>query len=81
MEKRRTSDGFARTAISFVLGTILGFSLFLLGFVFFGLGILGSTTDSGNLSPIVWVILGIISSAVGFLLMRYNLNTGPNYHK
>lgn len=73
----RAEDNFAKTAIFFVLGVVVGFSLFLMGLVFLMIALLASKTEASELPAFVWVMLGIIALVIGYFMMRRNLQSVP----
>ncbi|MCE7737216.1 MAG: hypothetical protein GPJ54_20175 [Candidatus Heimdallarchaeota archaeon] len=73
----RSEDNFAKTAISFLLGVIVGFSLFLMGLVFFMIALLANKSEESELEGYVWIIFGIISMIIGIFMMRRNLGSAP----
>ncbi len=76
-KKPKVKDEFSKTAITFILGVLIGFSLLLLGIVFFMIGILTKAAHETNPSPDFWYILGIISAIIGILMMRKTLQGVP----
>lgn len=70
-------DNFAKTAILFVLGVIIGFSLLLMGLVFLMIALLAHNSNESELQGYVWALLGIISIIIGYFMMRRNLHSVP----
>lgn len=78
MKKRPgTEDNFGKTAITFILGVIMGFSLLLMGLVFLMISLLALNSEESELPGYVWVLLGISSLLIGYFMMRRFLRSSP----
>lgn len=75
--EKRIEDGFARTAISFILGVILGFTLFLFGLAFLMISMLATATTNTEIPAWGWFLMGLVAIVLGLLLMSLNLRTSP----
>ena len=75
--KSSEKDPFLGLAIKFILSVVIGFTLFLMGFIFLFLALLGFTTESTELPPLFWLFLGLFSVSIGVYLMYNALKGSP----
>ncbi len=70
-------DSFAKTAISFILGVLLGFTLLLFGVVFLMVGLVVNNASTALLEDWMWYLMAVASTSIGILLMYLNLRNVP----
>ncbi|MCE7735977.1 MAG: hypothetical protein GPJ54_13935 [Candidatus Heimdallarchaeota archaeon] len=73
----RAEDNLAKTAISFLLGVVMGFTFLLLGLVFLMIALLANKIENAELAWYVWLLLGIFAIVIGSFMMHRNLKSVP----
>lgn len=71
--KRDSDTQFTRLAIKYVLGVVLGFSLFSFGIIFLFISILSFKANISDVNPIKWLIYSITFIIIGIALLYLEL--------